>query len=89
MEFTWISGTSNATVVKRDTQWTINLFGVSCTYGTGMFGTHMGTMSGGTEPILEFESEITKVSGSFLCPSHAGWDATYEVTNPHALYVAS
>lgn len=88
IEFTWASG-SNATVVKRDTQVTIKIFGVSCTYGAGILGTHLGDLTGGSEPILELESEITKVSGSFLCPSHSGLDATYIVTAPHALFVAN
>jgi hypothetical protein len=85
----WTSGTSG-TVRGKSTEVTVSgIFGVSCTYGTGT-GTHLGTITGGTEPKLNIAAVgLVKTAGSFVCPSTAGWDAEYTVTTPHALYVGA
>jgi len=85
LEIAWTSG-SNGTVTGKNSQVTVQIFGVSCTYGTGE-GTHLGSITGGTSPILKITTTVAKTAGGFLCPSTAGWDAEYVLTSPHALYV--
>ena len=82
----WISETLNGTVTGKGSQVTVGIFGVSCTYGTGE-GTHLGTLTGGEAPILKVAATVSKTAGGFLCPSTAGWDAEYLVTEPHAVFV--
>jgi hypothetical protein len=82
----WISETLNGTVVGSGTQVTVQIFGVSCTYGTGE-GTHLGTLTGGEAPLLKIATTVTKTAGGFLCPGTAGWDAEYVATEPHAVFV--
>ena len=88
LEIHWIEGTHNGTVTGKGSQVTVQIFGVSCTYGTGN-GTHLGTLTGGTAPVLTISTTVTKTAGGFLCPGTAGWDAEYIVTEPHALFVTA
>lgn len=62
----WIAGNS-ATVEGDETEFTMELLGVSCTYGFGV-GTHLGAITGGKEPNLSISTTVTKTAGSFLCP---------------------
>jgi hypothetical protein len=87
LEIKWTSGTSGE-VIGRETQWTANLFGVSCTYGFGE-GTKLGTIAGGEAPVLKIEAAVKKLAGNFLCPEKPTLDAEYGFTEPHALYVGS
>lgn len=82
----WISGTSNGTVRGSSSEVTVQIFGVSCAYGTGE-STDLGTLSGGEEPLLQISTTVKKTAGGFLCPSTAGWDAEYVGTEPHALFI--
>jgi hypothetical protein len=88
LEIHRVAGTHNGTVVGQATEWTQNIFGVSCTYGFGT-GTHLGTLAGGSSSVLKIATTITKTAGGFLCPSTVGWDAEYVLTEPHALYVTT
>lgn len=83
----WISGTSNGTVRASNSEVTVQIFGVSCTFGAGE-STDLGTLTGGEEPLLQISATVKKTAGGFLCPSTAGWDAEYVVTEPHSLVVA-
>lgn len=85
LEIKWTSGTSGE-VIGKDSQWTMSIFASTCTYGFGG-GTKLGTITGGSEPVLTIETTIIKTAGSFLCPSTAGSDAEYTFTEPHALFV--
>jgi hypothetical protein len=87
MGITWTSG-SNGTVTDKGTQWTVQIFGVSCTYGTGE-GTTLGPITGGTSPIIAVNTTVAKTAGGFLCPSTAGLEAEFVVETPHALFVGS
>jgi hypothetical protein len=79
--------TNKATITGKGLQVTTNLFGVTCTYGTGT-GTTLGTITGGTAPIVKLNGiGVTKVAGGFLCPSNARWDEEYMLPSPHALYI--
>lgn len=86
LELHWISGTHNATVTAKNAEVTVNIFGVSCTYGSGATGLDIGTLIGGTAPELNIAANVTKTAGGFLCPGTAGWDAEYIVTEPHAVF---
>ncbi|HXQ88744.1 MAG TPA: hypothetical protein VN733_03810 [Solirubrobacterales bacterium] len=87
LEIGWTSG-SNGTVTGKATQKTTLMFGVSCTYGTGE-GTDLGSITGGSAPVLKIAALVPKVAGGFLCPSKVGWDDEFEITQPHALFVWS
>jgi hypothetical protein len=73
------------TVVGKGSEVTLELFGVSCIYGTGT-GTTLGTIAGGKESELAVNAVLPKISGGFLCPATGRWTATYIVTAPHALH---
>src|SRR4029079_4170789 len=87
LEIKWTSGTSGE-VIGKETQWTLGIFGVSCTYGFGA-GTTLGTITGGSAPLLAISTAIAKTAGGFLCPSTTTWDAEYVFTEPHAIYVGT
>jgi hypothetical protein len=77
---------SNQVVVRgQNTEVTLKLFNISCTYGTGA-GTTLGTMTGGSAPIIELNTTFIKTAGSFVCPETVGWDVEYEIIAPHALF---
>lgn len=80
------SGTTNGTISGSGSEVTFGVFGVSCTYGTGT-GTKLGTLTRGEEPILPISTTLPKRAGGFLCPSTAGWEAEYVLTEPHALFL--
>src|SRR5262249_22760354 len=63
---------------------TFAIFGVTCTYGFGT-GSLLGTIFGGSAPILYISTTVQKVAGGFLCPSYARWDANYAITSPESL----
>jgi hypothetical protein len=86
-ELHWISGTNNGTLTTVGTEVTMNLAGVSCTYGTGV-GTDMGTTVGGNPGSLAARAVVNKVAGSFLCPSDTMFTAEYVATEPTAAWVA-
>lgn len=83
------TGPNEGRVAGSGSQWTVNIFGVSCTYGTGT-GTTLGTITGGEAPTLSIKAvNLTKTAGGFLCPTTTGWDAEYTFTEPHALYIGA
>lgn len=83
MEVHHIEGTDNGTVTSSGTQVTTNIIGVSCTFK----GTDLGTLTGGTSPVMDISATVDLVAGSFLCPEHATWTDTYNITSPTPLYV--
>lgn len=82
LEVHHIPGTDNGTVTSIGTEVTLNLFGVSCT----LKGTDLGTITGGTSPVMDVTATVDLTVGSFLCPEHALWTATYNITKPKPLY---
>ncbi len=85
------SSNTNGTVTGSGSEVTINgIFGTSCVYGTGA-GTDLGTLVGATGPhahaTLAINTSVPRVSGGFLCPSTAVWNANYTVTSPTGLVV--
>ena len=86
LKIEWSSG-ANGEVIGQGSEWKVDIFGVTCTYGFGEAGAKLGTITGGTEPVLNINTTITKAAGGFLCPGTAGFEAEYVVTEPHALYV--
>jgi hypothetical protein len=87
LSFSYTSG-SNATVTSSKSSWTVVFLGASCTYGTGE-GAKLGTLTGGTAPVMTINATVNKSAGSFLCPSSVTWKAEEVLTAPHALYVGS
>ncbi|MDQ3726102.1 MAG: hypothetical protein M3335_09510 [Actinomycetota bacterium] len=79
---------SSGKVIGTGNQVTMGIFGTSCTYGTGA-GTVLGTLTGGSAPVLKVNTTIPRVAGGFLCPSSGVWEAEYVITTPHALYVGA
>jgi hypothetical protein len=78
-----IEGTDHGTVTSSGTEVTTNIIGVSCTFK----GTDLGTLTGGASPSMDIKATVDKTAGSFLCPPHATWTATYNITEPKPLYV--
>lgn len=71
----------------KETQVTVNSIVGSCVYGPGE-GFYIGTITSanGVTPTLDAKVTLPKVSGAFLCPSQAVWEASYEITEPHPVY---
>ena len=81
-----ISGTDNGTFTSFHTTITAILFGVSCGYDTTN-GVDLGTLVGGTDPVLNISAVLPKEIGSFVCPSDIRWTAQYTFTAPASFYV--
>lgn len=79
------TGEDKAEVVGRGSTVTIQLFGLTCAYGTGE-GTKLGTITGGEASELLINAVIQKLEGPIFCPNTGRWTATYVVTTPHALH---
>lgn len=82
----WIKGTYNATVKATNSEWTMTISGVSCTYAFGE-STTLGVLTGGENPLLTFSVPVKKLAGGIACPAEIGLDDELAVTAPHALYV--
>ncbi|MGN6276334.1 MAG: hypothetical protein ACTHNP_10480 [Solirubrobacterales bacterium] len=78
----------NGTVTAKEFKVTINLAGVTCTFGA-QTGINLGTFTGGTEPTLNINVVVNKVEGSFLCPGDATWKGTYVVTSPTPMFTVT
>lgn len=87
LEIKFTSG-SNGEVIGKGNSITSTMFGVSCTYGTSE-GTKLGTVTGGTEPVLAMSATVPKIAGSFLCPSTTGWHREFVFTSPHTVYIGN
>jgi hypothetical protein len=79
-------GADEGEVVGKNSKVTLNVFGVSCVYGTSAEGTKLGTIKGGEAPELVVDRALPRIEGGFLCPSSGVWIATFVVTTPHALH---
>lgn len=90
LEIHWISGGNNGTVTALNSEVTVKLFGVSCEYKAPSTGLHLGTLTGGVDPILDINAVVTVTTGSsFLCPETARWTAEYTISKPRPMYVLS
>jgi hypothetical protein len=89
LEVHHITGTNNGTVTANaGTSVTLNLFGVSCVYGSTT-GITLGTLTGGNPAVLDINALVGKEEGGFLCPSSARWTGSYTVSSPNPLLVAA
>jgi hypothetical protein len=86
-ELHWIAGTNNGTLTTINTKVTVNIFGVSCSYGTGA-GADVGTTVGGNPGSLKVNLVVAKQEGGFLCPADTRFEAEYVATEPTAAWVA-
>jgi hypothetical protein len=80
------TGADEGEIVGKGSQVTINIFGVSCTYGTGE-GTKLGTIKGGEAPEMVINAALSRTAGGFLCPTTGVWTATVIITSPHAVHI--
>ncbi len=62
---------------------TLELFGVSCVYTTGV-GTDLGEVS--TSGTISFSKVVTKSSGGGLCPASGIWEAAFQMTNHNEIH---
>jgi hypothetical protein len=89
----WIPDTHNGTVTSTGNETTTScktIFGtVHCIYVTS--ATHVGTLTGGNPATLSASATIPVDAehSNGLCPQESKWTASYEVTTPKPLYVAS
>jgi hypothetical protein len=88
-ELHWIPGTDNGTLTAKGFEVTTKLFGVTCTYGLGSTMKDYGTIIGGAPGSFVVNSIVSKVTGSFVCPSEARLTGEYTNTEPAAGYVAA
>ncbi len=91
LEVHTIAGTDNGTITSIGSLVTINVFGVSCRYGTGG-GVDIGTLTGKTSSTEHATMDINAILNEqepkqFLCPDTGKWVGTYKVTTPTGLYV--
>jgi hypothetical protein len=86
LEVHHIAGSHNGEVTARGFEITVFRMSVTCTYGAGG-GLAIGTLTGGHSATMRINSVISKVAGSFLCPSDIVWEGEYTVTNHTKLYV--
>lgn len=91
LEFHYINS-QNALITTKGfrVKWVFTPFGGECTY-TGGTGVLMGTLTGSTSEAAEADVEtvLSKVEGSFLCPSDVKWNAKYIFTSPKPLHVTA
>jgi hypothetical protein len=74
-------------VVGIGTNWTLGVFGVSCTYGFGE-ATRLGTITGGEAPELWINAILPRTAGNtLLCPASSRYTTTYVIKSPHAVHV--
>ena len=75
------------TLTSIGAEWTLQLFGVSCTYGTGT-GVDLGEMNASGE-LPTFSKSLIKVAGGGLCPATFVWEGFFKATNHTAVHYVS
>ena len=92
LEIHHIAETDNGTVTAIGFDVVMTAFGVECGYGGGT-GITLGTLTGNLfaeeQATLDVSATVSKVTGGFLCPATAKWSASYAITSPAGLNVAS
>jgi hypothetical protein len=83
-----LSFNDSGVLVSKGWEFTITLFGVSCSFGSGM-GITIGTVTGGTPGKWSIRAIFRKTFGGFLCPEEAQLTANYVVTNHTSAYVVA
>jgi hypothetical protein len=77
-------GSHKGSVYATGTEMTVSILGVSCTYGvSGASTLNLGSIAGGT---MIVGTMMKKTAGSFLCPSEVGYDSSYHLETPQAIY---
>ncbi len=90
----WIEKTMNATITSKGASATVEIAGVSCTYGTKGAGeeTDVGVLTGsnvtGGTPTMDVSAELKKEAGGALCATPAHWEGSYKITTPMEGYAA-
>lgn len=88
------SADGNGTVTSKETEVTLEGFGLHCVYGTGTghdIGTLTGSKNTGSTATFDIEAEVTRLpgsrSGAFCGGTTAKWTGNYTVTTPMYLDV--
>ncbi|MGN6276147.1 MAG: hypothetical protein ACTHNP_09515 [Solirubrobacterales bacterium] len=80
-------GSGKLTVTVKEIQVTVNIGGVSCTYGYGSEYKDLATIDPPegtrTHATITINTLVPKTEGSFACPKEPRWTASYEVTEPN------
>lgn len=71
-----------------ETEVTVSVGGVSCTYG-GTITSGLTVTGGSPASMIANEANIPKVAGGFLCANPAKWTAHYKVTTPNPLFIST
>lgn len=85
LEVHWTEG-DDGTVTSKEAEVTVNIVGTTCTYGSGA-GLTIGTLTGGSMGLIDINTVVNRVEGSFLCPATAIWEGSYTITEPEPIYV--
>lgn len=83
-----ITGTDNGTLTTFNTEVTVMIFGVTCTYGSGT-GLDVGITVGGNPGSMMLSTAFPRIAGGFLCPADARFTGKYEATSPTNAWVAA
>jgi hypothetical protein len=83
-----IAGTDNGTLTTFNTEVTVMIFGVSCTYGSGT-GLDVGITVGGNPGSMMLSTAFPRIAGGFLCPADARFTGKYVATSPTNAWVAA
>jgi hypothetical protein len=83
-----IAGTDNGTLTTLGTEVTTQIFGASCTYGTGA-SLDVGTTVGGNPGSMTLNTIFPRVAGGFICPEKVRFTGKYVATSPTNAWVAA
>lgn len=76
------------TVTASESEVTVAILGLTCTYGPGANPISIGDLTVGEPATIDVGTVVNRTAGGFLCPSTAKWTASYEVTNHKGLWIS-
>lgn len=91
IEIHHISGTDNATMTAKNTQFTTSGWfnNEICIYGAGT-GMDMGTIVGGSPAMLNVNVPVPRQAGSGpFCPAEMRWTMNLKITGPNPMYFSA
>jgi hypothetical protein len=86
LELQHLTGTDHATMTGKG--FGIKLTKSGCTYVSAS-GNEVGRVTGGTSPVIDVHTVLTKSKGELTCPPDIVWIATYKITKPSVFYVVA
>jgi hypothetical protein len=77
------------TVTDAESEVTVAILGVSCTYGPGAKPISIGDLTVGAPATIDVGTVVNRTAGNtLLCPADARWTASYEITNHTGVWVS-